>query len=129
MAIVNQYTFYKRGEAPVISAEIIFKERGEPCEANAAEYNEKRFSDNPAYNMAEVNDEILSIKRAQAGDERAFAHLIQPYIRKAYHVALKITRNREDAEDASQQSFLNDIVHIDQFRGRLVFPVGYCASR
>jgi RNA polymerase sigma-70 factor (ECF subfamily) len=88
---------------------------------NAMEYNERRFSDNPARSIAEINDEILSVKRAQAGDERAFAHLIQPYIRKAYHVALKITRNREDAEDASQQSFLNAYVHIDQFRGQSRF--------
>ncbi|HEX2776296.1 MAG TPA: sigma-70 family RNA polymerase sigma factor [Candidatus Acidoferrales bacterium] len=61
------------------------------------------------------------MKRAQAGDDTAFASLIQPYIRKAYHVALKITRNREDAEDASQQSLLNAYAHIHQFRGQSRF--------
>jgi RNA polymerase sigma-70 factor (ECF subfamily) len=63
-------------------------------------------------------DELELVKRAQAGDDTAFASLIQPYIRKAYHVALKITRNREDAEDASQQSLLNAYA---QFRGQSRF--------
>jgi RNA polymerase sigma-70 factor, ECF subfamily len=66
-------------------------------------------------------DELELVKRAQAGDDTAFASLIQPYIRKAYHVALKITRNREDAEDASQQSLLNAYAHIHQFRGQSRF--------
>jgi RNA polymerase sigma-70 factor (ECF subfamily) len=66
-------------------------------------------------------EELELVKRAQAGDDDAFADLIQPYIRKAYHVALKITRNREDAEDASQQSLLNAYAHLHQFRGQSRF--------
>jgi RNA polymerase sigma-70 factor, ECF subfamily len=56
------------------------------------------------------------VKLAQRGDEAAFEDLVRPYIRKAYHVALKITRNREDAEDASQQSLLKAYSHIGQFQ-------------
>ena len=67
------------------------------------------------------DDELRLVKRAQSGDKNAFASLIQPYVRKAYHVALKITRNREDAEDASQQSLLNAYAHIHQFRGQSKF--------
>jgi RNA polymerase sigma-70 factor (ECF subfamily) len=65
--------------------------------------------------------EIELVRRAQAGDDDAFTNLIRPYIRKAYHVALKITRNREDAEDASQQSLLNAYAHLHQFRGQSRF--------
>jgi RNA polymerase sigma-70 factor (ECF subfamily) len=72
-------------------------------------------------NSQYLDDELHLVKRAQSGDKNAFASLIQPYIRKAYHVALKITRNREDAEDASQQSLLNAYAHIDQFRGQSRF--------
>jgi RNA polymerase sigma-70 factor (ECF subfamily) len=80
----------------------------------------------PSPSMAETDptyrvEELELVKRAQAGDDAAFANLIQPYIRKAYHVALKITRNREDAEDASQQSLLNAYAHIHQFRGQSRF--------
>jgi RNA polymerase sigma-70 factor, ECF subfamily len=74
-----------------------------------------------AKNQDYLADELHLVKRAQSGDQNAFARLIQPYIRKAYHVALKITRNREDAEDASQQSLLNAYSHIHQFRGQSRF--------
>jgi RNA polymerase sigma-70 factor (ECF subfamily) len=71
--------------------------------------------------QASHTDELHLVKRAQSGDKNAFASLIQPYVRKAYHVALKITRNREDAEDASQQSLLNAYSHLHQFRGQSRF--------
>ncbi|HXN20664.1 MAG TPA: sigma-70 family RNA polymerase sigma factor [Candidatus Binatus sp.] len=74
-----------------------------------------------AANSPYLDDELHLVKRAQSGDKSAFGSLIQPYIRKAYHVALKITRNREDAEDASQQSLLNAYAHIHQFRGQSRF--------
>jgi len=50
------------------------------------------------------------VKHAQAVDEAAFARLVQPYMRKTYFAALKIARNREDAEDASQQAFMKALV-------------------
>jgi RNA polymerase sigma-70 factor, ECF subfamily len=63
----------------------------------------------------------LLVERAQAGDELAFAHLVQPHTRKIYHVALRITRNREDAEDASQQTLLKAFANIGQFHGASQF--------
>jgi RNA polymerase sigma-70 factor (ECF subfamily) len=66
-------------------------------------------------------DEMNLVRQAQAGDDRAFARLLAPYMRKAYHMALKITRNREDAEDAAQQCFLNAYSHIGQFNGQSRF--------
>ncbi len=66
-------------------------------------------------------DEMKLVRQAQDGDERAFARLLAPYMRKAYHMALKITRNREDAEDAAQQCFLNAYSHIGQFNGQSRF--------
>ncbi len=62
-------------------------------------------------------EESLLVLQAQSGDSAAFATLIGPYTRKAYHVALKITGNREDAEDAAQQTLLKAYAHIDQFHG------------
>ena len=62
-------------------------------------------------------DESTLVRRAQAGDEKAFSLLLRPYIHLSYHVALRITGNREDAEDASQQSLLKAFTHIGQFQG------------
>ncbi len=60
---------------------------------------------------------MLLVGRARAGDNAAFSKLVRPYMRKAYHVALKITGNREDAEDVAQQTLLKAYAHIDQFHG------------
>jgi len=65
----------------------------------------------------EFVDESTLVRRAQAGDEKAFSLLLRPYIRLSYHVALRIIGNREDAEDASQQSLLKAYTHIGQFQG------------
>jgi len=65
--------------------------------------------------------ESLLVERAQAGDEKAFSLLLRPYINLSYHVALRITGNREDAEDASQQSLLKAYTHINQFQGESQF--------
>lgn len=65
----------------------------------------------------ELVDELSLVRRAQAGDQKAFSQLLRPYIHLSYHVALRITGNREDAEDASQQSLLKAFTHIGQFQG------------
>lgn len=65
----------------------------------------------------ESTDESILLQRAQAGDENAFSSLLRPYVHMPYHVALRITGNREDAEDASQQSLLKAFTHIGQFQG------------
>ena len=89
------------------------------------EVSKNQFTSELSPALQDVNpvpdDELHLVRRAQSGDKNAFASLIQPYVRKAYHVALKITRNREDAEDASQQSLLNAYAHIHQFRGQSRF--------
>jgi len=61
------------------------------------------------------------VARAQAGDETAFAKLVEPYMRLAYHVALRITRNHEEAEDASQQSLFKAYTRLSQFNGDAQF--------
>lgn len=65
----------------------------------------------------QFDDELALVTQARAGDNAAFSKLVRPYMRKAYHVALKITGNREDAEDAAQQTLLKAYAHIDQFHG------------
>jgi hypothetical protein len=69
----------------------------------------------------DLTEESLLVQRAQAGDRKAFSRLIRPYIRLSYHVALRITGNREDAEDASQQSLLKVCTRIHQFQGEAQF--------
>jgi RNA polymerase sigma-70 factor, ECF subfamily len=81
-------------------------------------------SSQPQYSIpaaAESSETVLLVRQAQAGDAAAYARLVEPHMRKTYHVALKITRNREDAEDASQQALLKGFANIGQFRGNSQF--------
>ncbi len=89
--------------------------------ATVLELDEAEIKNNPEgiqdSDDHELVDESILVERAQAGDEKAFSLLLRPYTHLAYHVALRITGNREDAEDASQQSLLKAYTHIGQFQG------------
>ncbi|MBN1212953.1 MAG: sigma-70 family RNA polymerase sigma factor [candidate division Zixibacteria bacterium] len=61
-------------------------------------------------------DEKELVKRAQSGDFDAFSRLITEQKDKIYRLALKLTGNREDAEDIVQETFLKAVDNIDKFR-------------
>ena len=95
--------------------------RSAPVKANATAAVANVNMTNAADPGAKSNDEFALVRKAQAGDQSAFARLIGPHMRETYHVALKITHNREDAEDVSQQALLNAYTHMDQFQGNSRF--------
>jgi len=66
-------------------------------------------------------EESILVDQAREGDAEAFEQLVQPQMSKAYRVALRITGNREDAEDAIQQAMLKAYAHIDQFHSKSRF--------
>jgi RNA polymerase sigma-70 factor (ECF subfamily) len=55
---------------------------------------------------------------AQAGSTAAFAELQKLYWEKLYRTVIGITKNREDAEDALQDTFLRAFVALCRFEGR-----------
>jgi RNA polymerase sigma-70 factor (ECF subfamily) len=62
-------------------------------------------------------DESVLVAQARAGDQNAFAELVNRYERKIYRLAKNITRNDEDAEDVLQDAFLKAYTHLDNFKG------------
>jgi len=67
-----------------------------------------------------VNDARL-VAIAKSGDRSAFDELYKRHAEKMFHTTRRITRNREDAEDAVQECFLNAFVHLKSFDGRSRF--------
>jgi RNA polymerase sigma factor (sigma-70 family) len=61
------------------------------------------------------------VAAAKQGQMEAFCALCQPLARKLIQSAHRITRNREDAEDALQDAFLSAFIHIKNFDGRSSF--------
>lgn len=66
---------------------------------------------------ASKRDEDLLLA-ARGGSHAAFAELQKIYSRLVYKRILSITRNREDAEDALQDTFLNAYLALPSFEGR-----------
>ena len=74
----------------------------------------------PVRNYGEQSDERL-LSTARRGNSSAFGELCKRHEKRIFHVALRITRNHEDAEDALQECFLNALVHLKDFDGRSQF--------
>jgi RNA polymerase sigma factor (sigma-70 family) len=58
------------------------------------------------------------LSAAKRGDQAAFGELFERHAKKIFLSALRITRNREDAEDALQECFLSGLIHLKDFDGR-----------
>jgi RNA polymerase sigma-70 factor (ECF subfamily) len=61
------------------------------------------------------------IAAAKTGKRAPFGELCERNVKKVFCVAHRITRNREDAEDAVQDCFLSAFVHVKGFDGRSRF--------
>jgi RNA polymerase sigma-70 factor (ECF subfamily) len=61
-------------------------------------------------------DAVL-VDGARRHDPEAFKELMTRYGPRIFRLAQKITRNREDAEEVSQDSFARAFLHVDSFRG------------
>ena len=67
----------------------------------------------------EADEEIVA--EALQGSNEAFGILFERYEKRMFHVAVRVLRNREDAEDAVQQAFQSAFVHLNSFQGNSRF--------
>jgi RNA polymerase sigma-70 factor (ECF subfamily) len=70
--------------------------------------------------VVEVSDWQL-VQQCQAGDMSAFQELVARYQQKVFMVILGLLRNREDALEASQETFLRAYRKINSFNGESSF--------
>lgn len=61
------------------------------------------------------------VARAQRGDQRAFRELYDRYHKRAYAVAFGVLKNKHDALDVVQESFVKVHRHLDGFQGSSSF--------
>ncbi len=69
------------------------------------------------------------VERAKCGDEEAFATLYNLHKKRVYSVCLQMTRDVADAEDLTQEAFLQVFRSINSFRGDSAFSTGYIGLR
>lgn len=61
------------------------------------------------------NDAEL-VRRAKAGELPAFEELVTRYEERVYNLAYRMLANQHDAEDVTQQTFINALEHLPDFR-------------
>ncbi len=54
------------------------------------------------------------VRAAIAGDARAFEQIVRNHQGRVFHFLLQMTRQREDAEDLTQQTFIKAHRHLDR---------------
>jgi RNA polymerase sigma-70 factor (ECF subfamily) len=63
------------------------------------------------------NNDQLYITKVINGDANAFAYLVDTYKNMVFSLAFKMTKNREEAEEISQDSFIKAYKNLKNFKG------------
>jgi RNA polymerase sigma factor (sigma-70 family) len=71
-----------------------------------------------------MGDDML-VAAAQDGHEWAFVELCTRNSKRVYNTIYGVTKNREDAEDAMQDSMMRAFMHLKQFDGRSSFATWF----
>ncbi len=58
------------------------------------------------------------IKKLISGDEEAFRSLVLTYQKRVFHHAMQILRNKEEAEDVCQETFIQVYQSIKNYKGQ-----------
>lgn len=66
--------------------------------------------------MTNKNDQ-LHINKVINGDTNAFAYLVDNYKNMVFSLAFKMTKNREEAEEISQDTFIKAYKSLNKFKG------------
>ncbi len=69
------------------------------------------------------SNELWLIEESRQGNVDAFEELIKDYKKVAYNIALRVLRNVEDAEDASQEALIKVFKNIQNFNMQSTFKV------
>jgi RNA polymerase sigma-70 factor (ECF subfamily) len=83
-------------------------------------FNKQAAAIPPLRFVTEDHDATL-VAAAEGGHDQAFGILVGRYQKRILNVAMRFTRNREDAEDIVQQSFQKAFIHLQQFEGNSSF--------
>ena len=70
-----------------------------------------------------ADEELQIINKVLNGDKSAFEELVLANQKNVYNLALKMTKNEEDALDISQEAFIKAYVQLGSYRGESRFSV------
>ncbi|MBV8818198.1 MAG: RNA polymerase sigma factor [Acidobacteriaceae bacterium] len=68
-----------------------------------------------------TEDEAALIERARSGDSQALDSLVKRYLGDVYDIAYRVLGDRDVAQDAAQEAFVNAMRGLPRFRGESSF--------
>ena len=74
-----------------------------------------------ALSFSQATNDPLIVKTAQAGDVAAMTWIYEKYRRRIYNLCLRMLRDQADAEDLTQDVFVQLFRKISTFRGESAF--------
>jgi RNA polymerase sigma-70 factor (ECF subfamily) len=72
---------------------------------------------NVVVGLSSQESDAALVDAARRRDPAAFKELMKKYGARVFRIAIRITRNHEDAEEVSQDAFARAFLHLDTFRG------------
>jgi RNA polymerase sigma-70 factor (ECF subfamily) len=75
----------------------------------------------PEYRAYDSDPDRLLVEQAASGDMVAFEQLVQQYEQWIFHIILRITKIREDAEDQTQETLIRAYRGLKYFQGNSKF--------
>ena len=69
----------------------------------------------------EQKDDIYYIEKVKDGQTNYFSYIVERYQDIVFSIALKVLRNREDAEEMAQESFIKAYKSLHTFKGNAKF--------
>lgn len=72
-------------------------------------------------------DDVALVRALQRGKMGSFRFLVEKYKNLVWHVVLRMTNRRDDAEDLSQEVFIRVFKQIGNFRGDSKLSTWICA--
>src|SRR5512135_1955645 len=70
--------------------------------------------------MSDQDDATL-VELCQKGDRGAFERLVEKYQKTVFNIALRITRNSDDAEDVAQTAFIRVYRNLHNYDPKFKF--------
>ena len=71
--------------------------------------------------MVEHQQDKIYITKVLEGDRNAFAYLVDKYKTMVYSLALRLVKDREEAEEISQDAFIKAYQSLASFKGKAKF--------
>jgi len=101
----------------VSNHQLQFPERSSRMSVQSLENYNRRGTGRPARRRRIAREEYALLAAAKRGDSAAFEILCKQSASTVFHVARRMMRNNEDAEDVVQESFQQAFLHLKSFNG------------